>query len=95
MPGRQITAANQFTDAERFTSDLFDVSIYGSSSFVGTIVLQRRRVSDADVDANWRTVQSYSGAAEETGEAAGNWMWRIGCLTGGYTSGSIYVEVSQ
>ena len=91
MPAIQITAQNQFTDPER-AGPRFDVSIYDSASFVGTITLQRRRVGSS---GNWRDVKTYTGPAEEFGESSGNFEYRIGCKTGGFTSGTIYVEVSK
>lgn len=85
-----ITAQNQFTEVVD-TGRLFDVSIYDTASFVGTITLQRKRPADT----TWRDVKTWTAPAEETGESSGNWQYRLGCKTGGFTSGSITVELSQ
>ena len=90
MASRSITAANQFTTAEQFGA-VFDVSIHSSSSFVGTITLQRKRPGEAD--ALFRDVKSWTAPTEETGQDGGAWLYRIGCKTGAYTSGTIVVEV--
>jgi hypothetical protein len=91
MGTRSITAANQFTDFEAVSST-FDVSIHSSASFVGTITLQRKHPGEADALA--RDVRTWTVPAEETGRDSGAWLYRIGCKTGAYTSGSIIVEVS-
>lgn len=91
MGSRSITAADQFTDFEAL-SHTFDISISSSSSFVGTITLQRKHPGEADALA--RDVKTWTGVAEETGEDGGAWLYRIGCKTGAYTSGTIVVEVS-
>lgn len=84
-----INGANQWTTPVS-VGRIFDVSIYSDTSFSGTITLQRKRIADA----GWRDVKTWTAPVEETGESSGSWLYRIGCKTGQYTSGSINVEVS-
>lgn len=91
----QVTAANQWTDEVNIGSGRFSLSVFGSSNFVGTITIQRRRSGPVTAANPWRDIKAYTGVAEESGEMPGNWIVRAGCKVGEYTSGSVYVEISS
>lgn len=79
-----INGDNQFSDSvvvvNRFCFSLL------STSFIGTIVVQR----SFDVGVTWRDVESFiDTSVEKNGEQPGGALYRFGCKTGSYTSGSI------
>lgn len=86
-----VTAQNTFTEATEFDYRRpFNVSISGSWS--ATVVLQR----SFDGGSNWFTVGSYTSNQElvvDTVEPGV--LWRCGVLTGGFTSGTVVIRVSQ
>lgn len=86
-----IGAQNTFTDAAEFDpSRKFNVSVSGT--FSATVVLQR----SFDGGSNWKDVDSWTAAAERTVENnEPNVLHRIGIKTGGYTSGTAVVRISQ
>lgn len=83
-----LNALNAATDVVAVDDGNFSIGLYSNASFVGTVELQRRRVGGA----TWRTIASYSGPVEETGEMPGNWQARL--VVTAYTSGSIVGEIS-
>lgn len=103
MPGGifayvDVGAQNQFSEwldvppNERTGVATLDVSVFVPTAFSGTIVLQRKRPAEADGLA--RDVESYTTATEKVAETRGRWYWRIGCKTGGFTSGGARCELS-
>lgn len=86
-----ITAQNSFTEAAEFDYRRpFNVSISGSWS--ATVVLQR----SFDGGTTWFTVGSYTSNQElvvDTVEPGV--LWRCGVLTGGFTSGTVAIRLSQ
>lgn len=83
----QITAANTFTTPVLIQpGNSFDISISGT--FVATVVLQRSKDQ-----TNWLDVASFTAAAEQTGSAGSAWYFRLGVKTGGYTSGTVVVDL--
>lgn len=71
---------------------VFNVSIV-SSSFSGTITLQR----SFDKGANWMAVETWTSTSAEEWkfEPEGGVVYRLGCDTGNYTSGTAAVRISQ
>lgn len=71
---------------------VFNVSIV-SSSFSGTITLQR----SFDKGANWMDVETWvsTGTEEWKFEPEAGVVYRLGCDTGDFTSGSATVRLSQ
>lgn len=79
---RTITAQNQFSDILRVGGPKWlNLSIL-SSAMSATIVLQRRRTGTSD----WGDVASFTANAEKIVKSVGQWEYRIGCKTGGFTS---------
>ena len=76
-------------EIDRLDTGLFDISVSGT--FSGTITLQRKRSGETDGLA--RDVETFTAAAEKTGEVRGEWLLRLWCKAGDYTSGSAAVEV--
>jgi hypothetical protein len=82
-----ITAQNTFTPAVFIQpGDEFDISISGT--FVATVVVQRSKDG-----ITWADVDSYTAPAEKTGRAGSGWNFRVGVKTGGYTSGTVTVNL--
>jgi len=90
MATADISAQNQFTDPVLVDGYDFDVSIHNSSSFVGTITLQRSR----EKDGTYRDVETWTAVVEDRGVSAGKFWYRLGCKTGDYTSGTISLDIS-
>lgn len=87
-----ITALNVATDPVAIQgARRVDVSLYSSSSFVGTVLLQRRRTGQVGAETGWRDVKSYTAVAEETISWGGSWEARLKCSA--FTSGAIIAEV--
>lgn len=85
-----VTAENTFTVPAAFLGT-FNVSVVGST-FVGTVTLQR----SFDKGFVWGDVDSWTADTEEWKfEPEGGVMYRLGCKTGGFTSGSVAVRLSQ
>ena len=86
-----LNGADQFAPAlEVNQGQKFDVSVGGT--FTATVTLQRKRVGEAD--SAYRDVQSFTQPAEQVGESAGRWLYRLGIKPGDYTVGTANVEVS-
>jgi hypothetical protein len=85
-----ITAENQFTTAITVKGSAV-VYFHDSGSFSGTITLQVSR----DGGSTWVDVENYTSETVKAITYGGNMMWRIGCKTGGYTSGSATVALQQ
>lgn len=82
-----ISAQNTFSDALRLCGN-FNVSIQGT--FVATIVLQR-----SYDNVTWYNLESFTAPVEQIG-AEPEFIWyRLGIKTGGYTSGTVSVRISQ
>jgi hypothetical protein len=83
-----ITAQNTFTTPVLIQAENeFDISISGT--FVATVVLQRSK----DGSTNWMDVDSFTAPAEKTGRAGSAWFFRVGVKTGGFTSGTVVVDL--
>lgn len=77
-----ITAQNTFTDPLRVAGKkVLNLSIT-SDALSATIVLQRRRTGTS----TWGDVTSFTANAEKIIESVGDWEWRAGVKTGGFTS---------
>ena len=85
---RSVTAQNQFSDGEVMRGN-FNISISGTWS--ATIWVQR-----SFDNSTWLDVISYTANVETYRfEPEANVYYRIGCKTGGYTSGTAVVRLSQ
>lgn len=86
-----VTAQNTFTEATEFDMRRpFNVSIEGTWS--ATVLLQR----SFDGGTTWYTVGSYTSVQEllvDTTESGV--LWRCGVATGGFTSGTVAIRLSQ
>lgn len=86
-----ITNANSFTEATIFDQRRpFNVSVSGTWS--ATVLLQR----SFDNGSTWKTVASYTSNQEllvDTVEE--DVQWRAGVATGGFTSGTVVIRLSQ
>lgn len=79
---KAITAQNTFTDTLRISGKkTLNLSIY-STALSATIVLQRRWIGDT----NWNDIASFTANAEKIVESVGQWEYRAGVKTGGFTS---------
>ncbi|MCP5230907.1 MAG: hypothetical protein H6948_02235 [Zoogloeaceae bacterium] len=95
-----ITGENQFTPwfsfrptpGEKHCAGLY---VGPESSFSGTIVLQTKRPGADDATAQDIPSQTFTSPTAKTLEFAHDIEVRVGCKTGGYTSGSIDVEISE
>ena len=86
---RTLTAENQFTDAVQLQG-YFNLSISGT--WVATITVQR----SFDSGSTWYDVDTWTANTQEYGfEPEDKMQYRIGIKTGGYTSGSPVVRLSQ
>lgn len=84
-----IAADNTFTGAVRLDGP-FNLSVSGS--FVADIALQR----SFDGGASWNTVESYDAPTEKIGDSPEpGILWRLGCPSGGYTSGTAICRLSR
>lgn len=78
-------AQNTFSDVLRVGRNRkINASISGT--FSATAVVQRRQLGSSDA---WVDILSVTAAAEKLIESVGNWEYRIGVKTGGYTSGTV------
>jgi hypothetical protein len=82
-----ITAENSFTDPP-----IIPINMSISGTFVATVVLQRT----FDGGRNWLDVESFTEPAErQISEPEPGVLYRLGVKTGGFTSGTIYVRLSN
>jgi len=73
--------------------NFFDISVdITSDSATGTVILQRKRRSEADAAA--RNIESYTANTEKIGEMHGNWDVRLQVTVHG-SSGDIVCELAQ
>ena len=86
-----ITGANQFTEPAEFDVERpFSLSIAGT--FTATVSLQR----SFDAGVTWRDVWQTTEPSEEVVDnVEPDVLWRIGCASGSFTSGTINVRISQ
>ena len=93
-----ISAQNTWTDWVDLRGGDFTVAVK-PTSLVGTVTVQAKRADDDDAAAF--TVKTYADGAMDVGQIErgelgdGNWLVRAGIATGGFTSGSVIVEVSS
>ena len=86
---RTITGENLFTDAAELVG-YFNLSITGT--WVGTVTVQR----SFDSGSTWYDVDTWTTNTQEYGlEPERGIQYRVGIKTGGYTSGSCVVRLSQ
>lgn len=86
---RSVTADNQFTDPAELVS-YFNISISGI--WEGTVTAQR----SFDSGSTWLDVASWIENTEEYGfEPEAGIQYRVGMKTGGFTSGTAVVRLSQ
>lgn len=82
ITNKSIAAENTFSDAVQLNAGQ-KAAISLSGTFSATVTLQR------NIDgANWRDVQNFSAATEQTYEADCGQQVRIGVKTGNYSSGT-------
>jgi hypothetical protein len=82
-----ITAQNTFTTPLLIQpGNSFDITVSGT--FVATVVLQRSKDQ-----VTWLDVASFTAPVENTGSAGSAWYFRIGVKTGGFTSGTVVVDL--
>lgn len=82
-----ITAQDTFTPAVLIQGeDTFDISVSGT--FVATVVVQRSKDSSA-----WVDLETFTVPTEKSGRSGSAWYYRMGVKTGGFTSGTIKVEL--
>lgn len=83
----QITTANAYsTPVLVQAGNSFDLSVSGT--FVATVWLQRSKDQ-----TTWLDVESFTAPTEKTGSAGSAWYFRLGVKAGGYTSGTISVDI--
>ena len=84
-----LTAQNTYTPAV-YLLGTFNFSLSGT--WVGTVTIQR----SFDRGTTWQDVASYTSNIEDAGtEPEGGVLYRAGPKTGGYTSGTMVVRLSQ
>ena len=84
-----LTAENTFTGVVPITGK-FNFSISGT--FVATIFIQR----SFDAGATWLDVNSYTAPIQTSGEEPEKGvLYRAGIKTGGFTSGTAVLRISQ
>lgn len=84
-----LTAQNTWTDP-LYLMGPFNLSLSGT--WVATVFIQR----SFDDGVTWLDVASYTANIEDTGyEPEVRALYRAGVKTGGYTSGTVVVRVSQ
>ena len=85
-----ISAQNTFTPAMKIRGK-FNLSLSGT--WVATVFVQR---AYEDAPTTWFDVQSYTANIEDIGEEAEEGvLYQVGVKTGGYTSGTVVVRISQ
>jgi len=84
-----LSAQNSWTPAVPVFGP-FDFSLSGT--FVATVFIQRSK----DAGVTWRDVNSYQAPLETSGtQNTDGYLYRAGIKTGGYTSGTVVVEIAQ
>lgn len=86
---KSVTAENTFTDAVQLDANK-KAAISISGTFSATVTVQRRLDG-----ANWRDVQSFSAATEQSYEADVGQEIRVGVKTGDFSSGTVAIAVSK
>ncbi|MDX0455480.1 hypothetical protein GOC72_18670 [Sinorhizobium medicae] len=82
-----ITAANTFTSSILVQAgQTFDVSVSGT--FVASAVVQRSKDG-----VTWLDVETFTAPAQKSGVSGSAWYYRIGVPTGGFTSGTVVVDL--
>ena len=94
-----VSAENTWTDPLYIKAgSRVDVSIYNLNSVTATIKLQRKFPEESswghEVDS-WDVTTSSVDIEHTTRSGAGDAYYRIGCPTGGYTSGNCTVRIGQ
>ncbi len=84
-----IAAENTYTDTIPVGKGHFNFSLWGT--FVGTVFVQR----SFDGGTTWLDVASFTVATEDVGLEPDGALYRAGIKTGGYTSGTANVRLSQ
>ena len=84
-----LTAQNTFIDAVQLDAGK-KAAISISGTFSATVTVQRRLDG-----SNWRDVQSFTAAAEQTFDAGVGQEIRVGVKTGDYTSGTVACLISK
>lgn len=85
-----ISAQNTFTTGVVKSAGQY-VAFSLAGTFAATVVIQRRRIG-ASTEV-WRDVDSFTAPTEQDAKSAGDFEWRAGIKTGGYTSGTAVVNV--
>lgn len=86
---RILSSDNLFTDSAELKG-YFNLSVSGT--FVATVTVQR----SFDSGDTWLDVKSVSAKTEEYGfETESGVVYRVGIKEGGYTSGQVFVRISQ
>lgn len=83
-----VAAADSFVGPIAALHGRFDVGISGT--FSATVTVQRRPYGS---EGAWRDVEAFTEAVERTGYSAGAWEVRAGCKAGGYTSGTVVIDL--
>lgn len=87
-----ITAQNTFTEESIFSHEKpFNLSV-GGSGWSATVTLQR----SFDGGSTWLDVWTTTSPSEEiVDNSEANVLWRVGCKTSEYSSGTIPLRLSQ
>ena len=88
LTAASLTAQNTFTAAVEIAGD-FNFSLSGT--WVAIVFIQR----SFDAGSTWRDVASYTANIEDTGYEPEPVLYRAGTKTGGFTSGTIVLRLSQ
>lgn len=88
---KAVGAQNTFTDGLTVSGHK-RVGISVTGTFSGTVVLQRKVPGAAD--NTYVDVASWTAVAEKVLENVGNFTYRLGIKTGGYTSGTATCRLS-
>ncbi len=86
---RTITAQNQYTDSIEVAAGNFSVSLVGTFSMTVTVQFSE------DNGVTWADVQDFTEPGRWTGWEGSGGKYRIGCKTGNYTSGSVFVKIKE
>ncbi len=85
---KAVGAQNTFSDPVTVGGNK-KLTLSISGTFSATVVLQRKRPGGSYVD-----IASYTGVAEKIIESCGNWVYRAGVKTGGYSSGTANIALA-
>lgn len=86
---KSITAQNEFAGPIPVRSGNIDISIDGT--FVANVRIQRSFAGD--VEADYKTIETLTAAAERTIAVGSDQLIRVGVPTGDFTSGNPKVRV--